>query len=144
MSNQPIKPGAKIILVVDDNPVILKAMSLALESQGYHVSVAVGGPEAVSLVRTEKPDLILLDLSFPPDSADLGGPLRDGFNIIEWLRRIPEGEKIPIIIISGTKPEEYKNRVSTAGVVACFHKPLNQNEVLAAVQTALANQPGHA
>jgi len=142
MSDQPIKPGAKIILVVDDNPVILKTMSVILQSQGYHVSIALGGPEAVGLVRREKPDLILLDLAFPPDPANIGGPMRDGFIIIDWLRRIPEGEKVPIMIISGTDPAEYKARASAAGVVACFHKPLNKDEVLAAIQTTLGSQSG--
>ena len=142
MSNEPVKPGAKIILVVDDNPIILKATSIALKSRGYQVSIALGGPEAIGLVRKEKPDLILLDLSFPPDPANIGGPMRDGFLIIEWLRRIPEGEKVPIMIISGTKPEEYQSRALAAGVLACFHKPLKNDELLASIQTALAKQAG--
>lgn len=144
MNEQPAKPGAKIILVVDDNPVILRTMSNVLKSQGYQVAIAEGAPEAIGLVRREKLDLILLDLSFPPDLANIGGPMRDGFQIIEWLRHTPEAEKIPIIIISGTDPAKYKDRAAAAGVAACFHKPLNKDEVLAAVQKALAASSGQA
>ena len=142
MSNDPAKPGARIILVVDDNPIILKATSMVLTSKGYQVSIARGGPEAIGLVRKEKPDLILLDLAFPPDPSNIGGPMRDGFLIMEWLRRIPEGEKVPIMIISGTKPADYEKRALAAGVLACFHKPLKNDELLAAIQTALEKQSG--
>jgi len=65
---------------------------------------------------------------------------------MEWLRRAPEAEKIPIIIISGTDPATYQDQISTAGIVACFHKPLNHDDLLAAIHTALggdaqANNP---
>ena len=56
------------ILVVDDNPIALKVLSSALESKGYDVFTAVDGPEAFTIVRQEKPDLILLDIFFPPDA----------------------------------------------------------------------------
>ena len=55
------------------------------------------------MVSREKPDLILLDLTFPLDAANVGGALQDGFFIIEWLRRMGEAGDIPIIIISGDK-----------------------------------------
>lgn len=144
MSDQPAAPGAKVILVVDDNPVILRTMSMMLKTAGYQVAVAEGGPEAISLARKEKPDVILLDLAFPPDLANIGGPMRDGFSIIEWLRHTPEAEKTPILIISGTDPKAYKARADAAGVIACFHKPLNKDDVLATIQKILANPSGPA
>src|SRR5437773_11788864 len=57
----------KKILVVDDDRVILKALSIKLNAKGYDVLTATDGSEAVTAVRTHKPDLILLDISFPPD-----------------------------------------------------------------------------
>jgi len=62
----PLNFPTEKILVVDDNPVTLKALSLALEPKGYEVFTAVDGPEAFTIVRREKPDLILLDIFFPP------------------------------------------------------------------------------
>jgi response regulator RpfG family c-di-GMP phosphodiesterase len=61
--------GPKKILVVDDNIVFLKAMSLKLRTSGYEVITAVDGASAVSSVRKLKPDLILLDLNFPPTAG---------------------------------------------------------------------------
>jgi CheY-like chemotaxis protein len=57
----------KKILVVDDNEVVLKAVSLKLQGCGYHIITALDGTEAVAAARRETPDLILLDLNFPPD-----------------------------------------------------------------------------
>src|SRR5438105_2044489 len=69
---QPIANGKKV-LVVDDNKVILKTLSLKLSANGYAIVTAEDGAAAVRAVRSEKPDLILLDVSFPPDVAHGGG-----------------------------------------------------------------------
>ena len=71
----------KKILVVDDNPVALKVLSLALKPKFYEVFTAVDGPEAFAIVRQEKPDLILLDIFFPPDGFESGNTW-DAFLII--------------------------------------------------------------
>src|SRR5216683_1930362 len=94
----------KKILVVDDSPVILKALSLKLTAAGYDVLTAEDGAGAVNQARREKPDLILLDISFPPDVAHGGGVAWDGFLIMGWVRRMDEGRNIPIIIITGGDP----------------------------------------
>jgi two-component system KDP operon response regulator KdpE len=138
MSVEPIVTSSLKILVVEDNPVIQRTLSLALKNKGYQVFIASDISPALSTVRQEKPDLILLDLSFPFNPADVGGPLQDGFFVIEWLRRAPGAEKIPIIIISGTDPVKYKDQISAAGIVACFQKPLNHDELLAIIQSTLA------
>jgi CheY-like chemotaxis protein len=130
-------PKVKKILVVDDNQVILKTALQKLTAGGYQVMTATGGPEALVLIRKDKPDLILLDLAFPPDAMNVGGPLQDGFFIIQWLRRAPETEKIPIIMISATDPEQFKDRAQSAGVVASFQKPIDNDKLLAAIQTTL-------
>jgi CheY-like chemotaxis protein len=131
----------KRILVVDDSEILLKTLSLKLSAAGYGVVTAVDGGEAVSAVRREKPDLILLDLTFPPDVAHGGGVAWDGFLIMEWLRRLEEGKHIPIVVITGGDPEVYKDRALAAGAVSFFHKPFNNDELLAVVAQAL---PGSA
>src|ERR1044071_6710276 len=105
----------KKILIVDDNQVILKALSLKLTFSGYNVLTAIDGSEAVSAARRERPDLILLDLSFPPDVAHGGGVPWDGFRIIEWLRRIDEARTIPVIVITSGDASKYKERSIAAG-----------------------------
>jgi len=92
--------GRKKILVVDDSPIILKTMTMKLKSQGYEVLTAEDGSKAVSTARRERPDLILLDITFPPDVAHGGGVAWDGFLIMDWLKRMDEAKDIPIFIIT--------------------------------------------
>jgi len=67
------------ILVVDDDPVILKALTLKLDSEGYTVVKAVDGADALRVLQDEKPDLVLLDINYPPDVTHGGDVPWDGF-----------------------------------------------------------------
>ena len=89
-------PSPKKILVVDDNDIIVKTISVKLKSAGFQVFTAAEGAEAVAIVRKQKPDLIVLDISFPPDVA---GVPWDGFRIMDWLHRVDDSKKIPVIVI---------------------------------------------
>ena len=142
MENQPAAPKRQKVLVVDDSPIIVKTISFKLKLNGYDVLTAVDGSEAVAAVRREKPDLILLDLNFPPDVAYGGGVPWDGFLIMEWLRRIDEGRNIPIIVITGGDPAQSDQRALTAGAVKVFHKPIDQTALLAAIRETLASAAG--
>ena len=90
--------SASKILVVDDNEIIIKTISLKLQGAGYQVITAMDGAEAVAAARKENPDLILLDISFPPD---VDGVPWDGFRIMAWLHRLEAVKKTPVIIITG-------------------------------------------
>ena len=127
----------KKILVVDDNPVIVRTLGMKLKSKGYEVLTALDGATASSTVRTNKPDLILLDISFPPDAANVGGVAWDGFLILDWIRRIDGAQNIPIIIITGGDPKQYKDRSMAAGATAFFHKPINNDELLDVIQKTI-------
>jgi two-component system, OmpR family, KDP operon response regulator KdpE len=127
----------KKILVVDDNLLIVKTVSMKLTSYGYDVVTAEDGSAAVSAVRRERPDLILLDLSFPPDVAHGGGVAWDGFLIMNWLKRLEEAKKTPIIVITGGDPAKCKDRALAAGAVNFFNKPINNDELLTVVRKAL-------
>jgi len=133
-------PTTKKILVADDNLIIRKTVATALSKAGYQVSVAGDIPEALSAARREMPDVMLLDISFPVDPANVGGPSQDGTFVIQWLQRTPETAKIPIIIITGTDPVKYKDQISSQGIIACFRKPLNHDELLTTIRAALANK----
>jgi len=127
----------KKILVVDDSPVILAALSIKLKTNGYDVLTALDGSSAVSNARQEKPDLILLDISFPPDVAHGGGVPWDGFLIMNWLRRLEEARNIPIIVITGGDPVKFKDRAIAAGATSFFHKPFENDELLAMISQVL-------
>ncbi len=134
----------KKILVVDDSLLIVKLLSMKLSSQGYQVIAAEDGGSAVSAVRRERPDLILLDLSFPPDVAHGGGVAWDGFLIMTWLRRLDEGKDVPIIVITGTDPAKCKDRAMAAGAAAFFHKPIDNDELLATIRRILGEDAAKA
>jgi DNA-binding response OmpR family regulator len=135
----PKPPAAKRkkILVVDDDAVIVKTLSFKLKAGGFDVCVALDGSDAIRTVRKEKPDLILLDLSFPPDVGHGGGVAWDGFLILDWLRRMDEAKNTPIIVITGGDPVQYEKRSLGAGAVAFFCKPLNHDGLINVIRRTL-------
>jgi CheY-like chemotaxis protein len=116
------------ILVVDDNPTVLKAFELKLKSFGFTVLTASEGAPAVSVARQERPDVIVLDINFPPDVGN-SGLQWDGFNIMQWMKRFQEASSIPVIIITSGDPK-LKDKALAAGAVAFFQKPINNEEFL--------------
>ena len=141
MSIEPSSSSPKKILVIDDNEIILKTTSMKLQSAGYQVFTALDGSEGVAAVRRVKPDLVLLDITFPPD---VSGMSWDGFRIMDWLHRVDETKKIPIIVISGVVEDKNKQRATTAGAVAFFPKPVNFDEMIKVIRATLgvdADQP---
>ncbi|MGA9776712.1 MAG: response regulator [Limisphaerales bacterium] len=134
--DQQASARPKKILVVDDNKVILKAVAQVLELNGYQVVTATDGASVVNIVDREIPDLILLDILFPPDAMDVGMHW-DGFAIMRWLRNMSEARNVPVIIISGTEPAKYEPLSLAAGAQAFLHKPLDMDELIATVHLAL-------
>jgi CheY-like chemotaxis protein len=128
------KVPAKKILIVDDNEIILKTVSLKLQGVGYQVITALDGAEAVAAARKEAPDLILLDISFPPD---VGGVEWDGFRIMEWFHRMEAVKKTPVIIITGGEDSRNKERAVAGGAVAFFHKPIDHEDLLKVIRATL-------
>ena len=127
-------PNARKILVVDDNHIVVKAVTMKLESAGYRVAAALDGSEAMAQVRRESPDLILLDLNFPPDMT---GVQWDGFRIMEWLHRLDAAKKIPIIVITSAEDTRTRERAMALGAVALFLKPLEHADLLRLIAETL-------
>ena len=127
---------AKKILVVDDNEIILKTISLRLQGAGYRVVTALDGSEAVSAARKETPDLVVLDISFPPD---VGGVEWDGFRIMEWFRRMETVKKTPVIIITGGEVAQNRERAIAGGAVAFFNKPIDHDDLLKVIRATLGS-----
>jgi two-component system, OmpR family, response regulator MprA len=132
---QSVVPLAKI-LVVDDNSLVAKTIGFKLRGSGYQVATALDGAEAMSAVRQDKPDLILLDIMFPNDFAS--GPW-DGFRILEWLHHMDESRKIPIIIITSSEDVKNEERAKAAGAAAFFRKPINHDLLLKAIRVLLGS-----
>lgn len=139
---QPVATTGKKILLVDDDAIILKTTSTKLQSHGYAVITATDGASAVHAVRTERPDLVLLDLNFPPDVASGGSVPWDGFVIMSWLRRLGVSHNIPFIIISGGDPAKYKERSLATGARAFFQKPLDHDSLLSLIERTVTENTG--
>jgi CheY-like chemotaxis protein len=135
MSAEPAT--AKKILIVDDNEIILKTVSLKLQGAGYRVVTALDGAEAVAAARKEAPDLVLLDISFPPD---VGGVEWNGFRIMEWFHRMEAVKKTPVIIITGGEDAKDKERAVASGAVAFFHKPIDHDDLLKVIRATLGGK----
>ena len=130
-----------MILIADDNIVILKALSIKLKSKGYEVRTAMDGSTAVSCVRRERPDLIILDINFPPDVGHGGGIPWDGFLILDWLRRMDEARDTPVIFITSGDSAKSRERALSMVAVAFFQKPVNQEELLEVVHDTVGDPP---
>ena len=134
---QPANAGAymstanKKILVVDDDAVVMKAISIKLRAAGYDIISAADGTSAVTAARSQKPDAIVLDLNFPDE---FGTVAWDGYRIMEWLKRLDNGVKTPIFVISSSSPQKVEARVRELGATAFFQKPVNVAELEAELQ----------
>lgn len=133
--------SAKRILIVDDNRVVLKVTASKLREYGYEVHTAEDGGSAISMLREVKPDLLLLDLCFPPDIAHGGGVPWDGLLLLSWLRRMTEAEHLQVIAITGGVLPDYKERCLEAGVLDIFLKPIDIEALLATIRRALREAP---
>jgi CheY-like chemotaxis protein len=136
-----VSPNGRKILIVDDDPVILETTSVKLRSKGYAVVTALDCSEAIGLVRDEQPDLILLDLTFPPNVAQGGAVAWDGFIIMSWLRQFQNTGSIPIIILTIGDTPGLEDRAMKAGAKALFHKPVDHEQLLGAIQRTLNREP---
>jgi len=121
----------KKILVVDDDKDLLKALDLRLNANGYDTVFASDGYSATKVAKDEKPDLIILDI---------GMPAGDGFVVLE---RLQENRELglthtPVIVLTARHPKGNKERALKAGARAFFQKPADNNELLGAIQKALA------
>jgi DNA-binding response OmpR family regulator len=121
---------------VDDNQVVLKAFELKLQACGFEVFTATEGAAAVSTARQTKPDLMVLDINYPPDVGS-SGLQWDGFNIMQWMGRFQEVSDIPVIIITSGAAEKFKPKAVAAGAVDFFTKPINFDQFLVSVHRAI-------
>jgi DNA-binding response OmpR family regulator len=119
--------GTKI-LVVDDEPNVLRMVSYTLEIEGYEVVVAQNGVEALSKVQTEAPDLVILDVMMPDMS---------GIEVCEQLRKGPETIGLPIIMFSALSQVADKVRCLEAGADEYLTKPITPEELVARVKALL-------
>jgi CheY-like chemotaxis protein len=142
---QPRQRSGKRILIVDDDPVVLKTTSYRLSAAGYEVSTAVDGSEAINAVGSARPDLILLDLDFPPDVANGGKLGWDGFRLMTWLRGLRNTQGTRFIIITGScDPAVAEKRALASGAAGFFSKPIDFRALTKLIDDELFPKPSPA
>ncbi len=113
------------VLVVDDEPQILRALRVVLRDEGYEVVPAETGSEALDRAAVRPPDAAIVDLMLP----DIDG--------VEVTRRLREWSEMPILVLSAVGEEEQKVRALQAGADDYITKPFGSRELVARLQAAL-------
>ncbi len=117
--------GGALVLVVDDERPITRAISAALTARGYRAAVAVNGTEALERTAVDTPAAVILDLGLP----DLDG--------IDVLRRIRGWSQVPVIVLTAEGAEDRKVRALDDGADDYVTKPFSTPELLARLRVAL-------
>ena len=113
------------ILLVEDEKNICDFISTSLSAQDYRISTAHTGKEALPIITSQCPDLILLDLGLP----DMDG--------MEIIRQVRTWSSVPIIVLSARTQEQEKVRALDLGADDYLTKPIGTSELLARIRTAL-------
>lgn len=116
------------ILVVDDEPDISALVAYHLARESYRVRTAADGTEALRAVEAEHPDLIVLDLMLPGMS---------GLDVLRELRRRPEAEDIPVILLTARREEKDRIEGLSLGADDYLAKPFSPQELLLRVGAVL-------
>lgn len=118
----------KKILVVDDEPQVVRLLSLRLKANNFDVISAYDGYQCVEVAKLELPDLILLDIKMP-----LGG----GVKAFEKLKSLATTNTIPVIFITAYPSIEVKKQVMEMGAEDFISKPFNSEVLIEKINTIL-------
>ncbi len=121
------------VLIVDDEPVVLRSLRRVLESEKFAVIEASNGPQALELVASERPDLVVLDIVMPE---------MDGIDVCRRLRADPFTARLPILFLTAKGRREDVARGLDAGGDDYLVKPLDVVELPARVRALLRRGPG--
>jgi CheY-like chemotaxis protein len=136
LKTAPLSKGKKV-LVVDDDPLFQKVISRKLKANGYSVINALDGAEAITAMREEQPDAVLLDINFPPDIPNGVSVPWDGFKLMDWIRFIEGRGGIPMFIMTSDDIKQYEAKATAGGAKGIFHKPLDQSLLVSMVDDVL-------
>ena len=122
----------KKILLVEDNEMNRDMLSRRLERKGHTVVIAVDGEQGVAMAQSEKPDLILMDMSLP---------LLDGWEATRRLKAQADTKAIPIIALTAHAMASDEQRAREAGCDDFDTKPIEFTRLLGKIELQLQNQP---
>lgn len=101
----------KRVCIVDDDPDILMMYRMRFEQEGYDVSVAMDGETGLTLIRSVRPDIVILDIHMPK---------MDGVSVLSELNRDSELAGIPVIVLSNNNSDQMFQKISDLGTVRYY------------------------
>jgi CheY-like chemotaxis protein len=119
----------KTVLLVDDDNNILLGIGVRLKSMGYIVYTAKDAVNAVSAVRKNEPDVVVLDISLPAG---------DGFLVADRIQNMVGSAATPIIFITASDNPELRERAKQLGAVGFLKKPFDATALADAIESALS------
>jgi len=128
---------SKKVLIADDEPNIVTSLEYLMQKSGYEVQVARNGDEALALVETFLPDVVLLDVMMPRKS---------GYEVCQQIRERAEWQHIKIVMLSAKGREAEVNKGLSLGADSYVTKPFSNQELIATIDELLAGgaKPGGA
>lgn len=129
----PVATGhASTVLIADDDQDTLDLITAVLESRGYRVVRARSGEEALALVRSERPDLVVLDILTPT---------LDGLAVCRAMRADAELAELPVLFLGTLEEEDLRRRAEEAGASDYLHKPVDGTRLLMLVRSYAKADP---
>ncbi len=126
-----VAPGARV-LIVDDDPVMRRLTTRALQNDGYVLAEATNGREALEVMRRETPDLVILDFVMPE---------LDGLDVLRALRADPATVSLPVLMLTSQSDEGSTRAGFDAGATDYLTKPFSSPQLSARVRACLTRAP---
>jgi len=126
-----VAPGARV-LIVDDDPVMRRLTTRALQNDGYVLTEATNGREALEVMRRETPDLVILDFVMPE---------LDGLDVLRALRADPATVSLPVLMLTSQSDEGSTRAGFDAGATDYLTKPFSSPQLSARVRACLTRAP---
>ena len=130
-STATVAPGARV-LIVDDDPVMRRLTTRALQNDGYVLTEATNGREALEVMRQETPDLVILDFVMPE---------LDGLDVLRALRADPATVSLPVLMLTSQSDEGSTRAGFDAGATDYLTKPFSSPQLSARVRACLTRAP---
>jgi CheY-like chemotaxis protein len=121
--------AAPRILVVDDDPVILRLLQVNFRLEGYEVLTASRGDEALRVAKEKRPEVMVLDVMMPGI---------DGYEVCRRLKEDPDTASAPVIFLSARAQDADRDRGYALGVVAYVTKPFDPGQLVDVVRRAMS------
>lgn len=117
------------ILVIEDSAVIRRLIEVCLRAADLDIHMSEDGPSGLEAVRTENPDLLVLDIGLPG---------MDGWQVLDHIRNDPGTRSLPVVVLTAHAEEESRRRADEGGADAFVTKPFQPNDFRQTVLDLLA------